>query len=64
MDEYQLGSSFDPLITLYMLRYVRDNNNHQNNQPNKLNNNPKKSIIDYRYNNHNHQYNIFNIFKE
>ena len=34
-----------------MLKYVRDNNNHyQNDQPNKLNNIPNKSIIGYRTN--------------
>ena len=36
-----------------MFKYVKDNNNHyQNYQPNKLNNNPNKSIIGYRYNHH------------
>ena len=36
-----------------MLNYVRDNNNYyQNDQPNKLNNNPNKSIIGYKYNHH------------
>ena len=34
-----------------MLKYVKDNNNHyQNDQPQ---DNPNKSIIDYRYNHHN-----------
>ena len=32
-----------------MLKYVRDNNNHKNNQPN---NNFNKSILGYKYNHH------------
>ena len=56
-----------------MLNYVRDNNNYyQNDQPNKLNNNPNKSIIGYKYNHHKitnynqltNQSNIFNIFNQ
>ena len=30
-----------------MLRYIRDNNNHQNYEPNIFNNNPNKSINKY-----------------
>ena len=36
-----------------MLKCVWDNNNqYQNDQPNKFNNNPNKSIIGYRNNHH------------